>query len=232
MLNARSLLDQLTGGQGLKGAADTALDKARSTWDDQSTLGKGAIAGGLLGLLLTGGGRRLIGTGFKVGGAALIGGLAYKAYEDWKAGRDPAAVAPAGQPGELPAPTDPGFAPEGEAAEALARKLVQAMIAAARADGHVTEEERRQIDAALERLGPEDAAAALLRAELDAPLDVRRIAALATTEAEAAEIYTASLLVAGEQTLEEKGYLAMLAAALNLDDGLVKHLQARAASLG
>ena len=68
-------------------------------------------------------------------------------------------------------------------------------------------------------------------AELEAPLDVRRIASLATNEAEATEIYAASLLVVDEQSLEEKGYLAMLAAALNLDPELVKHLHARAATL-
>ena len=69
MFNAKSLLDNLTGGQGVKGLTD----KAKGAWDNQSSLGKGAIAGGLLGVLLTGGGRRLIGTGLKVGGAALKG---------------------------------------------------------------------------------------------------------------------------------------------------------------
>ena len=72
-----TLLDgakNLTGGQG---AADIA-DKAKDTWNSQSTLTKGAIAGGLLGVLLSGNARRLVGTGVKVGGAALVGGLAYK----------------------------------------------------------------------------------------------------------------------------------------------------------
>ncbi len=225
MFNAKSLLDSLTSGQGLQGLAD----KAKGTWNNQSTLGKGAIAGGLLGVLLTGGGRRLLGTGLKVGGAALIGGLAYQAYNDWKNGKDPKAATPEA----LPAPDGTGFLPADEAAaNALAVKLVQAMVSAAKADGHVTPDERARIDEALDRGGLEAEAAALLRAELDAPVDVRRIAALATTEEEAAEIYAASLLVAGEQSLEEKGYLAMLAAALNLEDGLVKHLHARAATLG
>ena len=46
MFNAKSLLDNLTGGQGVQGLTD----KAKQTWDGQSALGKGAIAGGLLGL--------------------------------------------------------------------------------------------------------------------------------------------------------------------------------------
>ena len=225
MFNARSLLETLTGGAGASGLTD----KAKGAWDGQSSLGKGAIAGGLLGVLLTGGGRRLLGTGVKVGGAALIGGMAYKAYSDWKAGKEPEA-----EPvGALPSPEGTAFMP-GDAAGAddLAQRLVQAMVAAAKADGHVTPDERARIDDAMGRMGLDAGAAQLIAAELDAPLDVRRIAALARSEEEAAEIYAASLLVVDEQSLEEKGYLAMLAAALNLDGDLVKHLHAKAASLG
>jgi uncharacterized membrane protein YebE (DUF533 family) len=226
MFNAKSLLESLTGGQGMKGLGD----KAKGAWDGQSALGKGAIAGGLLGILMTGGGRKMLGTGLKVGGAALIGGLAYQAYNDWKNGKE----AKAGDaPQALPSPDGTAFLPADEtAAQELSVKLVQAMVAAAKADGHVTPDERARIDEALGRVGLEADAAQLLRAELDAPLDVRRIAALARTEEEAAEIYAASLLVVDEQSLEEKGYLAMLASALNLEDGLVRHLHARAASLG
>jgi uncharacterized membrane protein YebE (DUF533 family) len=224
MLNARSLLDSLTGGQGTKGLGD----RAKQAWDGQSALGKGAIAGGLLGVLMTGGGRRLLGTGLKIGASALIGGMAYKAYEDWKKGKDPAATPPEA----LEAPEGTAFLPDDpQAADDLARRLLQAMVAAARADGHVTPDERARIGEALSRLGLETGAAELIAGELDAPLDVRRIAGLARSEEEAAEIYAATLLVVDEQSLEEKGYLAMLAAALNLDEGLVRHLHAKATAL-
>lgn len=228
MLNAKSLLNsvlgslsQASGGQGVKGLTD----KARQTWDNQSTLGKGAIAGGLLGILLTSGGRRILGTGLKVGGMAAIGGLAYKAYEDWKNGRsgeDRAA---------LPAPEGSAFNPDGAAADDLATRILQAMIAAAKADGHVTPEERAAIDGQLGNLGLGDEATALISDELDAPLDVGRIAGLARTEAEATQIYAATLLVVDEQSPAEKGYLTMLAARMNLDQGLVDRLHAEAARL-
>lgn len=227
MLNAKSLLDslvgglgQVTGGQGAKGLTD----KAKETWNNQSTLGKGAIAGGLLGLLLTGGGRRMLGTGLKIGGMAAIGGLAYKAYEDWKNGRS------GGDAPALPAPEGSAFHPgSGEAADDLATRLLQAMIAAAKADGHVSPEERAAIDGQLGTLGLGDEATAMIAAELDAPLDVGRIAELARTEAEATQLYAASLLVVDEQSPAEKGYLAMLAARMNLDQGLVERLHAEAA---
>lgn len=228
MLNAKSLLDsvigglgQMTGGQGAKGLAD----KAKGAWSNQSTLGKGAIAGGFLGVLLTGGGRRMLGSGLKIGGMAAIGGLAYKAYEDWKNGRSSDAAA-------LPAPQGSEFMPEDAgAADDLATRILQAMIAAAKADGHVTPEERAAINGQLGNLGLGAEATAMITAELDAPLDVGRVAALARTEAEATQIYAASLLVVDEEAPAEKGYLAMLAARMKLDQGLIDRLHAEAARL-
>lgn len=229
MLNAKSLLDslvgslgQVTGGQGVKGLTD----KAKDTWNNQSTLGKGAIAGGLLGILLTQGGRRILGSGLKIGGMAAIGGLAYKAYEDWKAGRS------GGEAAALPAAEGTEFLPsDAAAADDLATRILQAMIAAAKADGHVTPEERAAIDGQLPQLGLADDALAMIAAELDTPLDVGRIAGLARSEAEATQIYAASLLVVDEESPAEKGYLAMLAARMNLDQGLVAQLHAEAARL-
>ncbi len=232
MKDAKSLLDgllgqvgALTGGQGAQGLGN----KAKEAWGNQSGLGKGAIAGGLLGILMTGGGRKLLGTGLKVGGAALIGGLAYKAYEDWKAGK---AAADNTGPVALPPPAGTAFLPDdSDAADDLATRLLQAMVAAAKADGHVTVEERSRIDQQLSTLGLGTEAYALIGAELDAPLDPGRIAGLATSEAEAAEIYAASLLVVDPDGAAERGYLAMLAARLRLDPGLVAHLHAKAATL-
>ena len=231
MLNAKSLLDSVLGGLGQATGGDGAkglTDKAKGAWNNQSALGKGAIAGGLLGILFTQGGRRMLGTGVKVGGMAAIGGLAYKAYEDWKAGKDADAT---GGPVSLPAPDAAAYLPSGADADDLATRLLQAMIAAAKADGHVTLDERGRIDAHLATLDLGDEAAAMIAAELDAPLDVGRVAALARNAREGAEIYAASLLVVDEDAPAEKGYLAMLAARLGLEPALVAHLHAKAAQL-
>lgn len=233
MIGAKSLLDSLLGqvgsltqGQGAGGLGD----KAKTAWNNQSGLGKGAIAGGLLGILMTGSGRKLLGTGVKVGGAALIGGLAYKAYEDWKAGKS-ASEAPAG-PMALPQPDGTAFLPiDPIQANDLSARLLQAMVAAAKADGHVTPDERARIDSQLATLGLGAEASAMIAAELDMPLDAGRIAALARSEEEAAEIYAASLLTVDPNGPAEKGYLAMLAARLNLHPGLVAHLHAKADQL-
>lgn len=228
----RSLFDSLlssardlTQGQG---SADLAR-RAKDGWNSQSALTKGAIAGGLLGLLLSGNGRRLVRTGAKVGGAALIGGLAYKAWQDWQAGKVAGAGADSADPGEMP---DSSFLPPDAAgADDLAHRLLQAMIAAAKADGQITPEERARIHDALPQLGLGAEAQALVEAELDRPLDLGAVAALALTREQGAEIYAASLLAINPEGAAEKGYLALLAARLGLDPGLVDHLNARARAL-
>ncbi len=231
---AKSLFDSLLAGvQDLTkgGGVQGATSQAKDLWNNQSTLTKGAIAGGLLGVLLSGNARKLVGTGVQVGGAALVGALAYRAYQDWKDGKSAAEPATAGQ-AALPAPSPNFLPPSAEAQEDLALRLVQAMVAATKADGHVTTAERARIMGQLPNLGLGDAAQALIAAEIDAPFDVNRIAALAHSPEEAAEIYAASLLVVDPEAPAEKGYLAMLAARLNLEAGLVEHLHAKAGALG
>jgi uncharacterized membrane protein YebE (DUF533 family) len=219
---ATSLFNALINGAKDLAAEATRSDltaKAKNTWNNQSNLTKGAVAGGLLGVLLSGGGRRLLGTGVQVGGAALIGGLAYKAYQDWQNSKSP-------DQAQLPAPNQ-----SDSPSEDFSISLLQAMIAATKADGQVTAVERAQITAQLPQLGLGTDAAAMIAAELDAPFDPNRIAALAQNEAEASQIYAASLLAVDPDGMAEKGYLAMLAARLQLDAGLVQHLHANALAL-
>ena len=78
------------------------------------------------------------------------------------------------------------------------------MVAAAKADGHVTPEERARIADQLPVLGLGAEAQALIAAELDQPLDIGAIAALAANEAQATQIYTASLLVVDPEAAAEK----------------------------
>jgi uncharacterized membrane protein YebE (DUF533 family) len=131
----------------------------------------------------------------------------------------------------LPEPSDRFLPIDSTASEDLSHRLLQAMIAAAKADGQVTPEERAKIIDALPQLGLGEDAQALIADELAAPLDIGAVAALATGEEQAAEIYAASLLAINPEGAAEKGYLAMLAARLKLDAGLVDHLHARARAL-
>ncbi|MCU0912394.1 MAG: tellurite resistance TerB family protein [Rhodobacteraceae bacterium] len=229
MLPGKSLLDQFLGPDAMK----KVQGMAGGLSGNQKSLATGAAAGGLVALLMSGGKpKKLIKNAVKLGGVALVGGLAYKAYSDWQAGKQPQAAAAGDAPPALPKPEGTVFLPaDAGAAEALSLKLVRAMVAAAKADGHVTSAERRKIAAQLPELGLGAEAEALIAEELDAPLDVGRVAALASTPEEAAEIYAASLLVVDPEAPAERGYLAMLAARLKLDPKLVQHLHANAEAL-
>ena len=218
MNQTKSLLDSLWGGaQGLAAGpcVQGGATQARNFLDGRSPMARGAVAGGLLGVLLTGNARRRAEAGVTVGGVALIGGLACKAYADWQAAQSGAAA---------PAVAEADF----EVDDDVAERLLQAMVAAARADGHVTPAECIRIEARLSRMGLAAETQALIAAELASPPDVGRIAGLARSEAEAVEIYTASLLVVDPDGAAEKGYLAMLAARLGLEPALVARVHAQA----
>ncbi|MFK7792686.1 MAG: tellurite resistance TerB family protein [Devosiaceae bacterium] len=203
-------------------------------------LATGAVAGGLVGLLIGGKKPKKLAKGaLKVGGAALVGGLAYKAWRDYQAGQTPGATPPSNPPAPadggsaLPLPIEDAsgtaFMPDdAQSQEKLSQSLIAAMIGAAKADGHVTQEERERIGAALEKLTIEGDQRAFIQNELAKPLDVGAIASLATSEEHKVEVYAASLIAVDPEGPAEKGYLAMLAARLGLDPKLVEHLHANA----
>ncbi len=218
MLDAKRLLDQVLGGH------VGGLGKGRSI----GGFGTGAIAGGLAAILLgSKTGRKLGGSALKLGGIAAVGALAYRAYQDWQAGKSAADTPPpsATDVPALPPPSGTPFNPADEAGQqSLARGLLRAMIAAAKADGHVDAQEQARVFAEIDRLGLGAEDKAFVVDELRSELDIDAVAAAATTPEQAAEIYAASLLAIDPDNAAERGYLAMLAARLNLDDQLVAHL--------
>jgi uncharacterized membrane protein YebE (DUF533 family) len=217
MFDAKRLLDQFLGGQDGKGAGDF-----------MKGAGGGALAGGLAAILLgTKTGREFGGEALKLGGMAAVGALAYKAYSEWQAGKEVPAAPPA-QPSVpmLPAPSGTPFNPSSESGQQkLARHLLRAMIAGAKSDGHVDAQEQARIFAEMDKLQLAADDKAFVMDELRAKLDIDAVAGAAETPEEAAEIYTASLLAIDIDNAAERGYLAMLAERLKLDDALVAHLQ-------
>lgn len=227
MFDPKKLLDDLLGSKvgsdpRVRGYADKAVQMAKD-----NPMKAGALAAVLLG---TGPGRKLAGSALKMGGMAAIAGLAYKAYQDYQSGKQPGAAQGQAkvEPELLPPPTDtpfdPAQAPQGEAEFALV--IVRAMIAAARADGHIDEAERRKIADKLKLSGVGSEAEQFLLAELERPVDVDALIAAAKTDAQKVELYTASRLAIEPETRAERGYLDMLAGRLKLPDPLVDHIEA------
>jgi uncharacterized membrane protein YebE (DUF533 family) len=233
MFDPKKLLDQLLGSQ-VPGAGGTVKDRAGQLGQmaKDNPLATGAIAAVLLG---TGTGRQLTGDVLKVGGLAAIAGLGYQAYKNWQAGKEPqpadASTAATAQPELLPPPTDSSFHTESAANSAdFATVLVRAMIAAARADGHIDDTEREAILGKVKLAGLGADAQAFLEGELANPVDLDAIIGAATTESQKVELYTASRIAIEPDSRAERGYLDLLAGRLGLADALVDHIEATVAS--
>jgi uncharacterized membrane protein YebE (DUF533 family) len=188
----------------------------------------GILAGGLAGLALgTKGGRSILGTAAKLGGVALVGGLAYKAYQNYQEGKP---LASFGDP-VLAAPAGSGYA-EGDGDDnERALLMVRAMIAAAAADGEIDDTERARILGNLKQAGLDDEASGFLEAEFASPLDAAGLVQMSSTPEMAAQIYTAARLAIDPDMEEEQTFLADLASGLELDGELVAHIDAAAASV-
>ena len=222
-MSAQGLLDQLLR------TAHTALSQSGLTQPTAtggsglSDLGKGALAGGALGLLL--GNKRVRKMGGKLagyGGAAALGALAFKAYGEWQRSQQ-AGGATTGP--VLPASPSP--------AEARCRAVLTALVAGAKADGHIDARERELIESEMARLDQLDPdLQRWLHEELQKPLDPAEVASAATSPELAAEMYLASLLAVDEQGWMEKAYLDELARRLGLDHELRRRLEAQVAGFG
>ncbi|MDQ2632144.1 MAG: tellurite resistance TerB family protein [Pseudomonadota bacterium] len=229
MFDPKKLLDDLLGSK-MPGTESTVRDKAGQATQlaKDNPLAAGALVAVLLG---TGTGRKVTGSALKIGGLAAVAGLAYKAYQNYQKGNQPGAASEQGtqqEPVLLPPPSDtefdPAGAPQGEAEFTLA--LVRAMIAAAKADGHIDDEEKKKVGDRLALAGLGSEAEAFLREELEKPLDLDELVSLARTEAQRVELYTASRLTIEPDSRAERGYLDLLAGRLQLPDALVDHIEA------
>lgn len=185
-----------------------------------SGMGKGAAMAGVAAVLLgTRVGRGLTGLALKLGSLGAIGGLAYQAYQDWQAKSGQA------QPAELGPTVD---ALSGPALEKRSAQLLKAMIAAAKADGHIDEKEQSAIDAYLHKLELDPDALHLLKEEIAKPVSAKDVAAGVDSPAAAAEIYLTSLLAIDLDSDQERAYLEELARELKLSPELAAELQAKA----
>jgi uncharacterized membrane protein YebE (DUF533 family) len=111
--------------------------------------------------------------------------------------------------------------------------ILKALVAAAKADGHVDERERALIEGEFTKLDNDQQLQQWLHAELSKPLDPTEVARAASTPEMAAEMYIASVMLVDEESFMEKSYLDELARQLKLEPGLKAELekQVRQASI-
>jgi uncharacterized membrane protein YebE (DUF533 family) len=190
----------------------------------QNQLGAGAAAGGLGALVLgTKTGRSLAMKAAKIGGLALIGGLAYKAMQNYQAGRPLISSAD----DIAPAPSGTGYEPAAVTQES-ALLYVRGMIAAAAADGRIDETEQRKILGNLQQIGINAEAEEFLANELNNPASPADLAAAVQSPEQAVQLFTAARFAITDDTEEEHAFLAELAQSLGIDEQLAQHVDAAA----
>jgi len=211
-----------------------------------SGVATGVIAGALGSSLLRRGG---LGGVARMGGLALVGTLAYQAYQRYQQqqGQLPpeqrgsgfrataggilsnfpgvndllsGAAAPAPPPGSGFASADAPVQHQNQ----LGKAVLTAMIAAAKADGEVDQNESSRIFGEMEQAGLTGEEKSFVLNELAKPVDVEDVAKLATSREIAAQLYTASALVVDAVNDRERDYLALLAQRMNLDQAFVDEL--------
>lgn len=184
-----------------------------------SGLKTGAAAAGALALLLgTQTGRKVGGTAIKVGSLAALGGLAYQMFRQWEGKSTTGQTMAEGDSAQLTA----------EPTKASPEILLKAMIAAAKADGHVDSVEMATIRQKLADSGMEEALGDMVMDEMMRPLDAKDIAALAGGDKSvAAEIYVASAMIGNGENEAGKVYMDDLKKALQLPDEVVAALMAQ-----
>ncbi|AEV61112.1 tellurite resistance TerB family protein [Pseudomonas ogarae] len=228
-MNTRGLLDQLLksgqemlqnkagGSQGKSsGGLGGLLGGSGNLGGMLSGAGGGALAAGAMGLLL--GNKKARSFGGKAlayGGLAALGVIAYKAYGNWQAQQG---AAPKTEPQTL------DRVPPAQV-EQHSQAILKALVAAAKADGHVDERERQLIEGEFTKLDNDQELHHWLHAELNKPLDPSDVARAASTPEIAAEMYIASVMLVDEENFMEKSYLDELARQLKLEPGLKVELE-------
>jgi uncharacterized membrane protein YebE (DUF533 family) len=196
----------------------------------QNQLAAGAAAAGLGTILLgTRTGRSLALDAAKLGGLTLIGGLAYKAYQNHTQGR-PAPVGTNALPPPAPAAAGSGFEAEVQTPD-QALLYIRAMIAAAASDGQIDEKEQRTIFSALTQVGMSAHAAEFLQKELQKPLTVEELVQASDTLKTALEVYTAARVVIEPDSEKEQRFLQQLRDGLDIEPKLAAQVDAQVSGL-
>lgn len=176
------------------------------------------LGGGALGLLLgSKRGRSMGGSALKYGAIASIGMLAYKAWQNRGDGQ------PEQQQGQ------PMEQLQGNHQEQRSTALLQAMIMAARADGHIDDQERSLITEQIGQLGADNEMNQWVQQQLQAPLDAQALAAQADSPQAAREMYLISVAVIDDQNAMERAWLDQLGSALGIPPELCAELERQAA---
>ena len=195
---------------------------------------KSLLGGGAMGMLLgSKRGRSMGGKAMKYGAIASVGALAWKAWQSSQ--QKNAQQQDVQQSNAQPQHSNQtsSYAQEGQQVDALegefqerrSLELLQAMIMAARADGHIDEQEQTLISEQIEALGADEELQHWVQAQFNSPLDAEALAREADSPQAAREMYLISVAVTDDQNPMERAWLDQLAKALNLSPEMAAELE-------
>ena len=181
-------------------------------------LAGGAVAGGIMSLIMSNkSARKVAGTAATYGGAALLGGIAYKAYKNWQsAHQDQAPI------------SENSFTSPQLLSSDFQLTLIKGMIGAAMADGQIDAEEQNRIFASIDQMDVSTETKAIVFDLFRQPVSIEEIASGAHTMEQKTEVYLLSSMVIDPDHPAEKQWLTDLAASLGLPQDLAMQLQLQA----
>ena len=216
----REILEKIGG----SGSDANDMMKQLTDFIGNNKLGAGAALGGLGALVFgTQTGRSIAMSAAKLGALAIVGGLAYKAYQNYSQGR------PLGSGTVEPeaAPAGTGFEAD-EVSDAAAVTYIRGMIAAAAADGRIDATEQEQMIGALSQQGLDAGAEEFLANELNNPASIDDLVAGVSNQTESLQLYSAARVAVEPDTPAEQQFLAVLADRLGISPDLRAHVDAAA----
>lgn len=158
-----------------------------------------------------------------VGGLALIGGLAYKAYSSYQDKQN------LGSNVRLPVDEWDVSSDEVKSGQVDETKLglliVRVMIAAALADGVLDEQEEARIFGQLNDSNLTQEEQNFLLSEMKSPLSVSELCQQCTSEEMAIQVFSAALLAIEVDTPQERKFIFDLKQQLNIDEELAKSIE-------
>jgi len=205
---------------------DQFLQKAKDLAVKHPELTQAALVG-LAGLLFKKRKSGLSSGLVRLGGLAVIGGLAYRALQS-RTDTRPAAQALAAN--ERGAPPGSRFHSISQT-EDDALLLLRTMIAAACADGQIDEAERARILQGMKEAGIDPDSSNWLDAEFASPADVDELADAVNDRDTASQVYAAARITIDPDTLQERDFLRRLAVALDLDEEILREVDAAVVAL-
>jgi uncharacterized membrane protein YebE (DUF533 family) len=219
-MDVKGVIDGLSRHLGGNSSQGTRQSSGSSGFDVKSLLGGGAM-GMLVGSKR---GRSMGGKALKYGAIAGVGMLAWKAWQSSQEKKG--AATQSSSEGERVEVLS------GEYQERRSLELLQAMIMAARADGHIDEQEQALITDQIDALGADEEMHRWVEQQLKAPLDAQALAREADSPQAAREMYLISVAVIDDQNPMERAWLDQLASALNLTPEMAAELERQAQQAG